>query len=1024
MKKIFQVIIIALSLVLLCGAAVCAQSNFSLGQSEITLAAGDTYVFMPQFETSEPAIPVLSWILSDPNVAKIDADTNTLHALKAGKVLVMAQTFDRSLSAYCTVTVSGETEPTEQTESKSLSVFTNLSDSDLAKIEAGGFLDYINFIKMVRSSGLSISLNSDQIPSYHVIIQSDRANQAALLDQAAALGITDIKTYQNFDSISMKARADMLAELLAGNNAIQLISIDRIQILPPDSDQSLNNAKDITLGSNVENITTVSAIHNANVNGEGTIIAILDTGLDANHPEYQTNGQSRVVFQSCHSTTDTTENTLAACKSPNSALPNPPDKQAIESFLHGSHVAGIAAGKGGIAPLAQIAAVQVFSELIYTENNQTVYSSGSFDSDQLAGIDDVLTWVKNGANIVAVNLSLGYYKSPDYAYSTNCDSKNEELKAAFDKLLAYNILVPVAAGNEGEDKNYLKGTVGVPACLSNAFTVSALDDSNTAALASYSDFGSLVSIVAPGTEIYSSILPDVGYGSYGYMSGTSMATPVISGAVALLRSAIKDQTASDTKAMLTGLTSLSVTGSDANSASLTKPVLNFTMIARLTAAPADLSASTNGTAATFSFTDDPNVTGTQIQVSASRDGTYSSGCTSEDTACTVTGQTAGQDLYYKARKYFIYNGVTYYGASTAPAYITIGQDTPNTVTPTPTQNATQTLAAIQTATQVAIPTQTQAAVLTQTKAVVQTSTQAVVQTVTQAAIPTQTQAAVLTQTQAVVQTATQAAIQTATQEESPYQTIAAVLTQTEAVVQTATQAMALTQTQNALYALGMTQTMAAAQTQTQAANATQTAIAIQTQQAATPTPQSQFFYGPGWPIDDILMRNGKSMLPGTGFSSRHFTDLSLKPGNLVYQPTGYTLEIPSIDSKANLVGVPADINGYPVSWLGNEAGLLSGSALPGKGVSIIAAHNHLNTMATGPFLFLLNLKENDRIFVHTPQNELLSFRVYANESINPDDVKTIKSLVKKNSMILITCEDETDQGSYLHRRVVFAEPLK
>ena len=171
------------------------------------------------------------------------------------------------------------------------------------------------------------------------------------------------------------------------------------------------------------------------------------------------------------------------------------------------------------------------------------------------------------------------------------------------------------------------------------------------------------------------------------------------------------------------------------------------------------------------------------------------------------------------------------------------------------------------------------------------------------------------------------------------------------------------------------------------------------------------------------MHDGKVILPSTGFPTGKITNLDLQPKLLSYGVTGYSIEIPSIDSKANLVSVPLDQNSeYEVEWLGSDAGLLQGSELPGKGISVIAAHNHLNTMETGPFLFLLNVKQGDRIFVRTAGNELLSYVVYENISLKPDDVETINRKTKAGALILITCEDESTEGKYLHRRVVFAEP--
>lgn len=162
-------------------------------------------------------------------------------------------------------------------------------------------------------------------------------------------------------------------------------------------------------------------------------------------------------------------------------------------------------------------------------------------------------------------------------------------------------------------------------------------------------------------------------------------------------------------------------------------------------------------------------------------------------------------------------------------------------------------------------------------------------------------------------------------------------------------------------------------------------------------------------------------LPGTGFASGHFTALSAKPQGLTYGNPGLKLEIPGLDVSETIMTVPLTENNYEVEWLGSDIGLLEGSALPGEGISLLAAHNHLNTDAAGPFAFLSDLKENDRIFIQNGAGEVQSFKVYANAKIVPDDFDTLSELTHENALVLITCEDEIVSGGYAARRVVFAE---
>lgn len=122
--------------------------------------------------------------------------------------------------------------------------------------------------------------------------------------------------------------------------------------------------------------------------------------------------------------------------------------------------------------------------------------------------------------------------------------------------------------------------------------------------------------------------------------------------------------------------------------------------------------------------------------------------------------------------------------------------------------------------------------------------------------------------------------------------------------------------------------------------------------------------------------------------------------------------------------MPFTENEYPVQWLGNAAGLLEGSALPGKGVSILTGHNHINTTEAGPFAFLSRLEPGTKMVVLDQNNELTSFTVVGNELIGADDIPAMEAIANRfeNSLTLITCEDELPLGGYANRRVVSAVP--
>jgi subtilisin family serine protease len=100
------------------------------------------------------------------------------------------------------------------------------------------------------------------------------------------------------------------------------------------------------------------------------------------------------------------------------------------------------------------------------------------------------------------------------------------MTAAVQKLRGVGIATVIAAGNDG-----LTGYVGAPGCISSAVTVGSTTKTDT--VSSFSNLSPAVDILAPGSSI-TSALPG---GAYGIASGTSMATPHIAGAYAVMRSA-------------------------------------------------------------------------------------------------------------------------------------------------------------------------------------------------------------------------------------------------------------------------------------------------------------------------------------------------------------------------------------------------------------------------------------------------------------------------------------------------------
>ncbi len=237
------------------------------------------------------------------------------------------------------------------------------------------------------------------------------------------------------------------------------------------------------------------------ITGNGSIVAIIDTGVDYTHPELNSSYLGGKDFVNG-------------------------DNDPMDDQGHGTHVAGIITADGinptakGIAPNAKIIAAKVCSSFGFC-----------WESDLIAGIDWAMKGldgiVNSGDEPDAISISLG---SSNRWVLSNCDSQAvaKKVNEAFSK----GINVVIAAGN------YPFG-VSSPACSSKAIAVGATSSSS---LASFSGRGFSMKdhgVVAPGVSVFSTVpkgscaLCD----SSGYLrlSGTSMSTPHVSGLIALMK---------------------------------------------------------------------------------------------------------------------------------------------------------------------------------------------------------------------------------------------------------------------------------------------------------------------------------------------------------------------------------------------------------------------------------------------------------------------------------------------------------
>lgn len=364
------------------------------------------------------------------------------------------------------------------------------ADRRLAKAFAIGF-----FMLLLRSMMSAIPSSAQRIPEQYIVVLndnvSDETESSRRLVKTHGLGFLQIyhHAFKGFaavipDQALQKVKDDPEVAFVSEDRSVSILQSS--QIIPTGIDRV-----------NAENKTNL---------GTGVHVAVIDTGIDLKHPDLMAN--------------------IAGGKNCSTG------KSYADGNGHGTHVAGTiaalnnAAGVVGISPEAKLWSVRVL-------NNS---GSGTWSS-VICGIDFVISKSPgNGGPITVANMSLGGGGTSD----NNCGNLNSDaLHKAICKARDNGVTVVVAAGNSAADASFM-----VPAAYDDAvITVSALADSDGKpgglgasttygaddTFASFSNFGNVVDLGAPGVDIASTWKG----GGYATISGTSMATPHVSGAAAL-----------------------------------------------------------------------------------------------------------------------------------------------------------------------------------------------------------------------------------------------------------------------------------------------------------------------------------------------------------------------------------------------------------------------------------------------------------------------------------------------------------
>jgi len=305
-----------------------------------------------------------------------------------------------------------------------------------------------------------------------IIIQFNTRPTNSHISSLETLGVKIKYEYEIIDAIALSIDSNLVN---------QLSSLDFIKLVEYDAETRIVLAQS-ALQINANRVWLEHGIEGKNIR-----IAVLDTGIDSNHQDLQ-----NVILEKDFTGEGTDD-----------------------EHGHGTHVASTIAGSGkssaglykGIAPEASLMDIKVLNK----------QGSGRL-SDTIAGIEYA---VMNNADVISMSLGA----------IIPCNGL-DATSLASDVAVKKGIVVVVAAGNSGP----LPGTIGSPGCARDVITVGAVDQLDKIAI--FSSRGPTLDgrikpdIVAPGVLIMAAKAG----GGYTAMSGTSMATPMVSGVVALILS--------------------------------------------------------------------------------------------------------------------------------------------------------------------------------------------------------------------------------------------------------------------------------------------------------------------------------------------------------------------------------------------------------------------------------------------------------------------------------------------------------
>lgn len=338
-----------------------------------------------------------------------------------------------------------------------------------------------------------------------------------------APGFEVLEHYRSLPNVFVRGPSSLVPALQA---------LPFVQLIEP------NYKVQLRLDTSMPQIEADWAHKELNITGTGMVVAFIDTGVDPDHPDFRPYNYSSQPPDTCdgevqHADEDAIcTRVIAFCHAIAEPCPTNPEEHVAfddNSFGHGTHVSSISAGNGtasagtyrGVAPNASIVMIRAFN-------------SAGFGSATgiLRGYQYVIDYNDDPTktNISVFSHSWGCF------LGCNDDGQDSLTQGLVNAQEQAGVFAVVAAGNSGPGE----GSVGCPlSCAQELFAVGAVDDDDVVAWFSSRGPGEngiiKPDVVAPGVDITAARNNPTGGDYYRTLSGTSMATPHVAGAAALVK---------------------------------------------------------------------------------------------------------------------------------------------------------------------------------------------------------------------------------------------------------------------------------------------------------------------------------------------------------------------------------------------------------------------------------------------------------------------------------------------------------